>query len=76
MTAVTPRSTHKDGPAALPGMRGIGLRCGALELKQFFRRRWAGSREYGKVALVLGARCVGGPVLRLLTFRRQDRRDG
>ncbi|WP_406380092.1 ABC transporter permease [Streptomyces sp. NBC_01618] len=39
MTAVTSRSMHEDGTAVLPGAWGIGLRRGALELKQFFRQR-------------------------------------
>jgi ABC-2 type transport system permease protein len=36
----------------------------------------AGSWEFGKVALVLAAWCVGGLVLCLLTFRFKSRRDG
>jgi ABC-2 type transport system permease protein len=36
----------------------------------------AGTWELGKVALVLGAWCVGGLVLCLTTFRWTTRRDG
>jgi ABC-2 type transport system permease protein len=36
----------------------------------------AGSWELGRVALVLGAWCIGALVLCLLTFRWTDRRDG
>ncbi|MFD7624354.1 ABC transporter permease, partial [Streptomyces sp. NPDC059802] len=40
MTAHTPRRpADTNGPASLPGARSIGLRRGALELRQFFRRR-------------------------------------
>ncbi|ATL26310.1 ABC transporter permease [Streptomyces formicae] len=52
------------------GFRGVFLPDSARVLEQ------AGSWEYGKTALVLGAWCVGGLVLCLLTFRWKDRRDG
>ncbi|MFD0628237.1 ABC transporter permease [Streptomyces sanglieri] len=52
------------------GFRGVFLPESAAVLEQ------AGSWEYGKVALVLGAWCVGGLVLCLLTFRWKDRCDG
>lgn len=51
------------------GFRGVFLPESAAVLEQ------AGSWEYGKVALVLGAWCAGGLVLCLLTFRWKDRRD-
>ncbi|MEV0527601.1 ABC transporter permease [Streptomyces sp. NPDC050439] len=52
------------------GFRGVFLPESASVLEQ------AGSWEYGRIALVLGAWCVGGLVLCLLTFRWKNRRDG
>jgi ABC-2 type transport system permease protein len=52
------------------GLRGVFLPSSAQVLEQ------AGSWEFGKIALVLGAWCVGGLVLCLLTFRWKNRRDG
>jgi ABC-2 type transport system permease protein len=52
------------------GLRGVFLPDSARVLEQ------TGSWEPGKVALVLGAWCVGGLVLCLLTFRWKNRRDG
>ncbi|AGP53675.1 ABC transporter permease [Streptomyces rapamycinicus] len=52
------------------GFRGVFLPDSAAVLEQ------AGSWEYGRIALVLGAWCVGGLVLCLLTFRWKSRRDG
>ncbi|WP_327357463.1 ABC transporter permease [Streptomyces sp. NBC_01304] len=52
------------------GLRGVFLPESANVLEQ------AGSWEYGRIALVLGAWCVGGLVLCLLTFRWKNRRDG
>lgn len=52
------------------GLRGVFLPESARVLEQ------AGSWEYGRIALVLGAWCVGGLVLCLLTFRWKNRRDG
>ncbi|WP_055526290.1 ABC transporter permease [Streptomyces graminilatus] len=52
------------------GLRGVFLPDSARVLEQ------AGSWEFGRVALVLGAWCVGGLVLCLLTFRWKNRRDG
>ncbi len=52
------------------GLRGVFLPESAQVLEQ------AGSWELGRVALVLGAWCVGGLVLCLLTFRWKDRREG
>ncbi|MFI8276911.1 ABC transporter permease [Streptomyces sp. NPDC085929] len=52
------------------GLRGVFLPESAAVLEQ------AGSWEYGKVALVLGAWVVGGLVLCLLTFKWKNRRDG
>ena len=52
------------------GLRGVFLPDSAQVLEQ------AGAWEFGKVALVLGAWCVGGLVLCLLTFRWKNRRDG
>jgi ABC-2 type transport system permease protein len=52
------------------GLRGVFLPDSARVLEQ------TGSWEYGKIALVLGAWCVGGLVLCLLTFRWKNRRDG
>jgi ABC-2 type transport system permease protein len=52
------------------GLRGVFLPSSAQVLEQ------AGSWEFGKSALVLGAWCVGGLLLCLLTFRWKNRRDG
>ncbi|PNG91651.1 ABC transporter permease [Streptomyces malaysiensis] len=52
------------------GFRGVFLPESAAVLEQ------AGSWEYGRIALVLGAWCVGGLVLCLLTFRWKSHRDG
>ncbi|WP_409056549.1 ABC transporter permease [Streptomyces sp. SYP-A7185] len=52
------------------GFRGVFLPESAKVLEQ------TGSWEYGRIALVLGAWCVGGLVLCLLTFRWKNRRDG
>lgn len=52
------------------GLRGVFLPSSAQVLEQ------AGSWEFGKIALVLGAWCVGGLLLCLLTFRWKNRRDG
>ncbi|NEB79792.1 ABC transporter permease [Streptomyces sp. SID14478] len=52
------------------GLRGVFLPESANVLEQ------TGSWEFGKAALVLGAWCVGGLVLCLLTFRWKNRRDG
>ena len=52
------------------GLRGVFLPESAQVLEQ------AGSWESGRVALVLGAWCVGGLALCLLTFRWKDRRTG
>lgn len=52
------------------GLRGVFLPDSARVLEQ------AGDWEFGRVALVLGAWCVGGLVLCLLTFRWKNRRDG
>ncbi|MEU0390376.1 ABC transporter permease [Streptomyces chartreusis] len=52
------------------GLRGVFLPESAQVLEQ------AGSWEMGRVALVLGAWCVGGLALCLLTFRWKDRRTG
>ncbi|MBL1096548.1 ABC transporter permease [Streptomyces coffeae] len=52
------------------GFRGVFLPESAAVLEQ------TGSWEYGRIALVLGAWCVGGLVLCLLTFRWKSRRDG
>ncbi|MER7466330.1 ABC transporter permease [Streptomyces sp. NPDC097981] len=52
------------------GLRGVFLPESAAVLEQ------AGSWEYGKVALVLGAWVAGGLVLCLLTFKWKNRRDG
>ncbi|MFI1093541.1 ABC transporter permease [Streptomyces sp. NPDC020917] len=49
------------------GLRGVFLPSAAAALEP------AGSWEYGKVALVLGAWCVGGLLLCLLTFRWKPR---
>ncbi|NEC87177.1 ABC transporter permease [Streptomyces sp. SID12501] len=52
------------------GLRGVFLPDSASVLEQ------TGSWEFGRVALVLGAWCVGGLLLCLLTFRWKNRRDG
>ncbi|NUP37165.1 MAG: ABC transporter permease [Streptomyces sp.] len=52
------------------GLRGVFLPDAAAALEP------AGSWEYGRIALVLGAWCVGGLVLCLLTFRWKSRDDG
>jgi ABC-2 type transport system permease protein len=52
------------------GLRGVFLPESAQVLEQ------AGSWEFGRIALVLGAWCVGGLALCLLTFRWKNRRDG
>lgn len=52
------------------GLRGVFLPETAAVLEQ------AGGWEYGRIALVLGAWCIGGLVLCLLTFRWKSRRDG
>ncbi|GGJ00345.1 ABC transporter permease [Streptomyces brasiliensis] len=52
------------------GLRGVFLPQSAQVLEQ------AGSWEFGRIALVLGAWCVGGLALCLLTFRWKNRRDG
>ncbi|MFF9124875.1 ABC transporter permease [Streptomyces sp. NPDC014889] len=52
------------------GLRGVFLPDSARVLEQ------AGSWEFGRVALVLAAWCVGGLALCLLTFRWKDQRKG
>ncbi|PBC65075.1 ABC transporter [Streptomyces sp. Tue6028] len=52
------------------GLRGVFLPESAKVLEQ------AGDWEFGRIALVLGAWCVGGLLLCLLTFRWTNRRDG
>ncbi|MEU9749913.1 ABC transporter permease [Streptomyces niveus] len=52
------------------GLRGVFLPETAAVLEQ------AGGWEYGRIALVLGAWCIGGLMLCLLTFRWKSRRDG
>ncbi|MFD7611162.1 ABC transporter permease [Streptomyces sp. NPDC059828] len=52
------------------GFRGIFLPESAAVLEP------AGGWEFGRIALVLGAWCIGGLVLCLLTFRWKSRRDG
>jgi ABC-2 type transport system permease protein len=52
------------------GLRGVFLPESASILEQ------TGDWEFGRVALVLAAWCVGGLVLCLLTFRWKNRRDG
>ncbi|MFF4541378.1 ABC transporter permease [Streptomyces aureus] len=52
------------------GLRGVFLPDSAKVLEQ------AGDWEFGRIALVLGAWCLGGLVLCLLTFRWKNRRDG
>lgn len=49
------------------GFRGVFLPGSASVLEQ------AGSWEYGRIALVLGAWCIGGLALCLLTFRWENR---
>ncbi|MFF7279845.1 ABC transporter permease [Streptomyces griseorubiginosus] len=52
------------------GLRGVFLPDSAQVLEQ------AGDWEFGRTALVLGAWCVGGLLLCLLTFRWKNRREG
>ncbi|MFD5079028.1 ABC transporter permease [Streptomyces sp. NPDC058371] len=52
------------------GLRGVFLPESAQVLEQ------AGGWEFGRIALVLGAWCVGGLLLCLLTFRWKNWRDG
>lgn len=52
------------------GLRGVFLPEAAAALEP------AGSWEYGRIALVLGAWCIGGLLLCLLTFRWKSRSDG
>ncbi|MFE9434809.1 ABC transporter permease [Streptomyces sp. NPDC006640] len=52
------------------GLRGVFLPESAQVLEQ------TGGWEFGRVALVLGAWCIGGLLLCLLTFRWKNRRDG
>jgi ABC-2 type transport system permease protein len=52
------------------GLRGVFLPDAAASLEP------AGSWEFGHIALVLGAWCIGGLVLCLLTFRWKSREDG
>ncbi|MGW3954529.1 ABC transporter permease [Streptomyces sp. NPDC004752] len=52
------------------GLRGVFLPDSAQVLEQ------AGSWEFGRIALVLTAWCIGGLALCLLTFRWKSRRDG
>jgi ABC-2 type transport system permease protein len=52
------------------GLRGVFLPDSARVLEQ------AGSWEFGRIALVLAAWCVGGLALCLLTFRWKNRREG
>jgi ABC-2 type transport system permease protein len=52
------------------GLRGVFLPDAAAALEP------AGSFEFGRIALVLGAWCIGGLVLCLLTFRWKNRNDG
>ncbi|MEU6376490.1 ABC transporter permease [Streptomyces sp. NPDC046909] len=52
------------------GLRGVFLPDSARVLEQ------AGDWEFGRIALVLAAWCVGGLALCLLTFRWKNRRDG
>ncbi|MFF0187128.1 ABC transporter permease [Streptomyces sp. NPDC005244] len=52
------------------GLRGVFLPESAQVLEQ------TGGWEFGRIALVLGAWCVGGLLLCLLTFRWKNRRDG
>jgi ABC-2 type transport system permease protein len=52
------------------GLRGVFLPDSAKVLEQ------AHAWEFGRIALVLGAWCVGGLVLCLLTFRWKNRHEG
>ena len=52
------------------GLRGVFLPESARILEQ------TGGWEFGRIALVLGAWCIGGLLLCLLTFRWKNRRDG
>ncbi|MFJ9625186.1 ABC transporter permease [Streptomyces sp. NPDC101181] len=52
------------------GFRGVFLPDSAAALEQ------AGGWEFGRVALVLGAWCIGGLLLCLLTFRWKSPREG
>ncbi|MEU8791600.1 ABC transporter permease [Streptomyces sp. NPDC048643] len=52
------------------GLRGVFLPESAQVLEQ------TGGWEFGRIALVLGAWCVGGLLLCLLTFRWKNQRDG
>ncbi len=52
------------------GLRGVFLPDSARVVEQ------TGDWEFGRVALVLAAWCVGGLVLYLLTFRWKSRRNG
>ncbi|OCC08880.1 ABC transporter permease [Streptomyces sp. PTY087I2] len=52
------------------GFRGVFLPESAAVLEQ------TGGWEFGRIALVLGAWCIGGLLLCLLTFRWKNRRDG
>jgi ABC-2 type transport system permease protein len=52
------------------GLRGVFLPESAAVLEQ------AGGWEYGRIALVMGAWCIGGLILCLMTFRWKNRRDG
>ncbi|KOG32240.1 ABC transporter permease [Streptomyces resistomycificus] len=52
------------------GLRGVFLPESAQVLEQ------AGDWEFGRIALVLTAWCVGGLLLCLLTFRWKNRREG
>ncbi|MFI9581625.1 ABC transporter permease [Streptomyces sp. NPDC052236] len=51
------------------GLRGVFLPESAAVLEQ------AGGWEYGRVALVMGAWCIGGLILCLMTFRWKNRRE-
>ena len=52
------------------GLRGVFLPDSARILEE------TGSWEFGRIALVLGAWCIGGLLLCLLTFRWKNRREG
>ncbi|MFJ8311913.1 MULTISPECIES: ABC transporter permease [unclassified Streptomyces] len=52
------------------GFRGVFLPQSAAVLEQ------AGNWEFGRIALVLGAWCIGGLLLCVLTFRWKSRSDG
>lgn len=52
----------------VPGLSG-GVPAGSAAVIE-----QTGGWEYGRIALVLGAWCVGGLILCLLTFRWKDRR--